>query len=140
MPLVGGGGAPNVSGGSNPAGTGTSLNYIGNHVYATSGAFTIGDGDVVTALDFTTDSQSYIVADIQAGFVNRSNDDNGISVKINGETISSMQFSNTFGEYPGLGAMIIMLPPSSRIQVIGTKINGTTNDSCTVWLSGRVYA
>ena len=36
MALVGGGGAGNIAG-SNPAGTGTSLNHIGDHVYANSG-------------------------------------------------------------------------------------------------------
>ena len=36
MPLVGGGGSPNVTG-ANPAGTGGGLNYIGNHCYAFRG-------------------------------------------------------------------------------------------------------
>ena len=36
MALIGGGGAGNVAGG-NPSGTGTSLNYIGDHCYAYSG-------------------------------------------------------------------------------------------------------
>ena len=40
MALVGGGGAPNVAG-SNPAGVGSSLNYVGNLVYAYSGDITL---------------------------------------------------------------------------------------------------
>ena len=36
MALVDGGGAPNVAGG-NPAGTGTSINYVLDRVYAYSG-------------------------------------------------------------------------------------------------------
>jgi hypothetical protein len=120
-------------------GTQKGLSTLGDHAYAMSGPFTIGDAAVVTALDFTTGSTSYIRADIQAGFVNRSNDDNRLSVKINGETVSSMQFSNTFGEYPGLGWMVVMLPPSSRIEIIGTKVSGTNDDSMVVWLTGRKY-
>jgi len=114
------------------------LSTLADHAYAFSGAFTLGASGVVTALDFTT-GKSYIRADIQSGFVNRSNDDNRLSVKINGETISSMQFSNTFGEYPGLGWMNVMLPPNSHIEIIGTKVNGTTDDSMVVWLTGRKY-
>ena len=37
MALRGGGGAGNVAGG-NPSGIGTSLNYVGDHVYAFSGS------------------------------------------------------------------------------------------------------
>ena len=55
MALVGGGGAPNVAG-SNPAGTGTSLNYIGDHVYAYSGTFQSLNA-TATMLQFTTGSE-----------------------------------------------------------------------------------
>ncbi len=57
MPLVGGGGAPNVSGGSNPAGTGSSINYVrtdtGTFGYAYSGQLTLANGTTLTPIDFT---------------------------------------------------------------------------------------
>ena len=55
MPLVGGGGAPNVAG-SNPAGTGTSINYVGDFVYGYSGSMTVDDTET-TMLEFTTGSE-----------------------------------------------------------------------------------
>ena len=56
MRLVGGGGSPIVSGGSNPAGTGSGLNYAGNLVYAYSGPQN-GANSYVTYLRFTTGSE-----------------------------------------------------------------------------------
>ena len=44
---------------SNPAGTGVNLNYIGNRVYAHSGALT-EVGSLTTALEFTTGSELII--------------------------------------------------------------------------------
>ena len=57
-----GGGNP-VSG--NPTGTGTSLNYIGNHAYAYSGLIGIDDGAPVM-LEFTT-GNSYLTATFDYG-------------------------------------------------------------------------
>ena len=60
MALVGGGGAPNVAG-SNPAGTGTGLNYVGDHAYVSSGLIDSGTTTETTMVEFTTASESYIV-------------------------------------------------------------------------------
>ena len=56
MALVGGGGAPNVAG-SNPTGTGTGLNYIGDHAYAYSGEVDNNGSSATTALKFTTGNE-----------------------------------------------------------------------------------
>ena len=58
-----GGGNP-VVGGSNPSGTGSSINYIGEHAYAYSGEITSGSGTTKTLLNFITASNSYIVGTI----------------------------------------------------------------------------
>ena len=65
MALVGGGGAPNVAG-SNPAGTGSSINYVGNHAYAYSGiiASTTTEANM---LDFTIGNQ-YVMAQFSWGY------------------------------------------------------------------------
>ena len=63
MPLVGGGGAPNVSGGSNPAGTGTGLNYVGKHAYAYGGLL-VASATTTTVLKFRTGSE-YLVGEFQ---------------------------------------------------------------------------
>ena len=62
MALVGGGGAPNVAG-SNPAGTSTSLNYVGKHAYAYSGDVSVS-GSLTTMLEFTT-AEQYVVGHYQ---------------------------------------------------------------------------
>ena len=68
MALVGGGGASNVAG-SNPAGVGSSINYVrtdeGNFAYAFSGdVVDAGTGSAnTTMLDFTTGNET-IMAEI----------------------------------------------------------------------------
>ena len=57
MALIGGGGAGNVAGGANPSGTGSSLNYIGNRVYAYSGAVSVNNIET-TLLEFSTGSEA----------------------------------------------------------------------------------
>ena len=42
MPIIGGAG--NVAGGANPSGTGGSINYVGNHAYATNKVTDAGSG------------------------------------------------------------------------------------------------
>jgi hypothetical protein len=146
MSLIGGGGsgaggAGNPVGGSNPAGIGTSINYIGNHVYGYSGTVTLGDGATVTCLDFTSGSSNYIIAKVQAGFTSRSNDDTNFVVKIDGQLVCSSLFNNTFSDSPvTIGAMEIIIPPSSRVQLQAIKIVGTNNDTLQMWLTGRQYA
>jgi len=58
MALIGGGGAGNTAG-SNPAGTGGSISYVGGDTYAGwSGQVTPTNGSPVTAFDFITPSDS----------------------------------------------------------------------------------
>ena len=61
MALVGGGGAGNVAG-SNPAGVGSNLNYVGNLVYAYSGDITLNANlpNPTTLLEFTTGAELYL--------------------------------------------------------------------------------
>ena len=62
MALLGGGGAGNVAGGGNPAGTSFNLNYLGDFCYAYSGIVEQNAGDVTTLLDFTTGSEIAVVS------------------------------------------------------------------------------
>ena len=61
---------------SNPAGTGVNLNYIGNRVYAHSGALT-EVGSLTTALEFTTGSELIIGKMQFDGFYDPSNIESG---------------------------------------------------------------
>ena len=68
MPLIGGGGAGNVAGGSNPSGIGSSINYVrtptGNFAYAYSGQLTLANATTLTPLEFTLGNET-IISNIQ---------------------------------------------------------------------------
>ena len=140
MPLVGGGGSPNVAGG-NPSGTGTGLNYIGNHAYAYSGTVALAN-NTVTQLDFTTGPQ-YIRAVYEFGFAATQVDTNkefGFRIKMDNQTVYQLSMY-THESYSGLdmdNPHQIIIPPYTRVV-----IEAFTNDSAAdTWgiISGRVYA
>jgi hypothetical protein len=138
MPLVGGGGSPNVAGSSNPSGTGTGLNHIGNHAYAYSGLIGIDDSGA-TMLDFSTGS-SYVNAVFDYGNSTTSGDDIQFKINLNGETI---MVTHTRGPVNSGNAGLqpnLILPPFSRIQITGTNFGSSTERLCVVAIVGRVYA
>ena len=79
MPLVGGGGAGNTAGG-NPAGTGSGINYVGNHAYAYSGNVAV-DNNITTLLQFNTQN-NYVMANIQLEYFDASSDNMKFIVNI----------------------------------------------------------
>jgi len=133
-----GGGNP-VVGGSNPSGTGSSINYIGNHAYAYSGEITSGSGTTKTLLNFITASNSYIVGTIQFGFGgNRLNDDERVELLIDGQITASMVFNNNY-ERAELNDFQVILPPESNVLVRIVKVSGTADVPSFSWFQGRVY-
>ena len=142
MALIGGGGAGNVSGG-NPTGTGTSLNYIGNHVSAVSGAI-VSSTSPTTALEFSTGS-GYIVALIQfAGYTipdNASDGTRGIcAVSINSESVTQLLTDYDSGNLMETSNLKILLPAYSTVKIELESSDNTGNFSAFVVLTGRVYA
>jgi len=138
MPLVGGGGAPNVSGGANPAGTGSNLNYIGNHVYANSGIIGV-DQNTTTMLSFNTGS-GYIVAKIQVDNSSGSNDDIKYFIKFNSETISSWYFSTAGNHNEPMNPVYVIIPADTRVEVSAANQQSTSERNHTAIVTGRVYA
>ena len=139
MPLVGGGGAGNVGGGS-AAGVGTSLNYIGNHVYANSGTISVPTAET-TLIDGSTANNSYVLAGIQLGCIDKVSDDFDLSVKINGEIIMGIQLDNTNQEYSyGMYPITLVIPPNSRLEVTLTNISQDVGRDWYAILTGEVYA
>ena len=129
-----GGGNP-VSG--NPTGTGTSLNYIGNHAYAYSGLIGIDDGAPVM-LEFTT-GNSYLTATFDYGNSTTSGDDIQFKINLNGETI---MVTHTRGPVNSSNAglqPVLIIPPFSTIQVTGTNFCSSTERICVDAITGRVY-
>jgi hypothetical protein len=136
MALVGGGGAPNVSGG-NPSGTGTSLNYIGNHAYAYSGVIT-ATNVVSTLLDFTIGGH-YIKGIVQFYQPpNQGTDNMGFEVFVNDEKIYGLEFLQG-AEAGRYNEMQIMIAPFDHIQVKVNNFSGTSGREVGVNIVGRVY-
>lgn len=140
MALVGGGGAGNVAGG-NPSGTGTSLNYIGDHAYGYSGDIVINN-ETSTALQFTTGS-SYIVGhhffSYDANAIG-SNKTIGYQISFDDQIIVQMKGYNNAG-YPitDFETLPMLIPPYTRVKIEHI----TTQDSSVSTFStvtGRVYA
>ena len=142
MALIGGGGAGNVGGG-NPSGTGSSLNYIGDHCYANSGTGSAGTGGDFIALDFTTGANSYIMAKL---YVTYDADDLGSGEQF-GYVVSSDGITILFTRRESSAADVVnnplphkvefLIAPQSRIIVKGIS-NASALDMSFV-LTGRVY-
>ena len=136
MPLIGGGGAGNVAGG-NPAGTGTSVNYIGDHAYAYSGAITTttASSAATTYLDFSTGNE-YIVGTFHWLEAYTGNANRFIDIQINGESVMAGQADDSANQLYAQ-PIILLLPPFSRVTV-KYGIGGQTID--VTWImTGRVY-
>ena len=143
MALVGGGGAPNVAGG-NPAGVGSSLNYIGNHVYAYSGTFPSTDSATIM-LNFTTGSQ-YIKGNMNLNSAidfTAVNIDSGVAsgfrIKLDGQVVALLKTESAAEDMPSNSILEMIIPPQSTVTV--ERIASGTNTSFlnTVSFVGEVY-
>ena len=120
---------------------GLSLNYIGKHVYAFSGAINI-DNTTVTVLQFQLGPE-YIVGQMQlGGEIAYMTADKvlGIEILINGVTVINNQFLTVSGggRTDLMDPIPMLFSPFDKIEV---KINtNDTNDrEYTATMTGRVY-
>ena len=130
MALVGGGGAPNVAG-ANPAGVGSSLNYIGNRCYAYSGAISITN-EVKDMLVFTTGSE---LIEAKVNFASTtealsSGVRSGLIIKFNSEIILDCNwiFSNNTNYQYSLQPIPLIVPPFTSVVVQGQSTDGDAID------------
>jgi len=140
MALVGGGSAGNVAGGTNPAGTGSNLNYIGDRVYAISGEITV-NSNTVTQLDFTTGPE-YIMATYQFGFdsTNMSGSDRlGYIVQFNGTKIYEMiPLLKPDYAIMSIDPLNLVIPPFTRVTIESITTEGADVGTWGV-IAGRYY-
>lgn len=125
--------------GSNPAGTGQNLNYIGKHAYAYSGVVTdSGSGSAATTvLKFTT-GNSYITAKLT--LVNDETGSAAIYVRadINGETVLRSNYDSSASGSPPMDTPIhMLLEPNSTFEL---KAGSTASVDFTAFIVGRVYS
>ena len=124
-------------GGSNPAGTGTSLNYIGNLVYGYSGPIATGgtgSADKI-ALVFTTGAEIINCTITQC-------DDGGgsadklMTVKLDSQAIWQARYTDNptnIGEQP----LPLVIPPHTKVEVL---VGSAGSENMSVMLSGEIYA
>ena len=138
MALVGGGGAGNVTG-SNPAGTGSTLNYVGEFAYANSGVITTDGGNESTLLEFDT-AGSVIVGRTQFSYLSiNQSDDILFRIYFNGEIIAGVQYPHVnTGSHTNYFEIII--PPYTNVKITGDNVESSTNRDLTAMVIGRVYA
>ena len=133
-------GAGNPVGGSNPAGTGTGLNYIGNHAYGYSGIVNSASQDEnVTLMSFTTGSH-YVVCEVQFAMKHDTSDNIGFAITMHGQTISGYTIRGGVGDAQLSNAMPLIIPPFTKIECIGVNNSSGSARPLTVTIAGRVYA
>jgi len=142
MALVGGGGAGNVAG-SNPTGTGTILNYIGNRVYGYSGLKQIATS-FVTHLEFTT-GPSYIIAHLEfAGTIGEGDISSGgnsvFMVRLNDEISQQIKVGTSAESMPCVLPLDILIGPETKVKIDCISNAATSNYFTCCSLVGRVYA
>ena len=133
---TGAGGAGNVTGG-NPSGTGTALNYIGNHCYAYSGDISVG-GSLTTMLEFTT-AEQYIVGTYQIHGLLAQIGANQLQLEVimNGESITHT-FWDSAQDNLNPFENGILIPPYTKVTFqLAQASSGDKNMQIT--LMGRVY-
>jgi hypothetical protein len=134
MPLIGGGGAGNTAGG-NPVGTGTGLNYIGDHAYAYSG-IAASSPTPATVLNFSTANQ-YIVAQFQPIRTADSTDNVQWLINFDGQTVSGVVVNSSRDSTP-YEPLTLIIPAYTRVEVIQDNVSGGTDD-CGFVVTGRIY-
>ena len=133
---TGAGGAGNVTGG-NPSGTGTALNYIGNHCYAYSGDVSV-NGTLLTMLEFTT-AEQYVVATYQIHglFSQIGANQLQLEVTMNGESITH-SFWDSAHDNLNPFENAILIPPYTKITFQLAQASGSVKNM-QLTLLGRVY-
>ena len=124
--------------GSNPSGTGSSINYIGNHAYAHSGVVGVNNVEN-TLLKFSTGNQ-YIRAIIQFnGGAAGGGDNYTYRVKYNSQIVQEYVTNSNTDDAPNQKLNLI-IPPFTNVECTAVNSTDDSSNDQIVSLSGRVYA
>ncbi len=129
--MLGGG---NPVGGANPAGVGSTLNYIGNHAYGASGSIDV-DNNVTTLMNFNT-SNAYVIAEFHFVRFDSGEDDIQFVIEQNGEDIAAVETHSAQYRY---NQIKILLEPFSKYIIKGQNTGGTASIGSGVTVVGRTY-
>tara|TARA_R100001530_G_C4262607_1_gene140907 strand:+ start:98 stop:532 length:435 start_codon:yes stop_codon:yes gene_type:complete len=144
MPLVGGGGAPNVSGGTNPAGIGNTLNIIGDYAYCYTGNHAANQ-TAVEAMKFTTGN--YIFKGTLQANMGTQNAGVGTSTavtiaqtELNGSIVSHIIAGNAGADSLTSVDQPLLLAPYTEVVVKLRSNEDEVTRFMTATLTGRIYA
>ena len=141
MALVGGGGAGNVAG-SNPAGIGNTLNYIGDHVYGYSGAVALDNTqNENTYMEFTT-GNTYIVGTVQVNNLDEgaATDDMLYKVYFDEQVVQSYRVGSANVYTSPDNTIPILIPPYTAVKITAKDLTQASTISNIVSIVGRAYA
>ena len=137
--MLGGG---NPLGSSNPSGTGSSINYIGDHAYATSGAFATSQ-TAQTMLSFTTGGH-YIVGEFhfnsEIDFATISGGYSAYQIEFNGEVVSATKCGSASDDQQAYAQIKVLIPPYTLVVVKADSTNDAGDHTLTALFTGRVYS
>jgi hypothetical protein len=140
MPLIGGGGAGNTAG-SNPTGTSSGLNFVGESCYAFSGSFGVLDS-AQTLLEFDTGNKTIKATIGCCGPVNPASIGAGsiglFRIYLNGLTVAQVKIGSSDEAQPCQEEQTIIIPPYTTVKV--DNIDLISNDAWKIqaYLTGTV--
>jgi len=144
MPLVGGGGSPNVAGGSFTGGS-KSLDVIGDFAYAYNQVSSDALQSPTNTLFFTTGNYTFIGEWTACGTVNK----DGVSgtggidqfyLKLNSSTVMSLKTDTGEEDQPQNLTVPILIPPFTKVEVLAACTVNNANWLVSNTLIGRIYA
>jgi len=136
-----GGGNPVSS--SNPSGTGSGLNIIGNHAYVSTTPVASTTADTIVA-KFSTGAY-YVVGTLtlNAG-IQLSNaadiDGNALETKFNNEVVLLQHAGGQAVDATSFSAAKILIPPYTNVVMTISSEHSDANNFGTVFFTGRVYS
>jgi len=136
-------GAGNPLGGSAPSSTGSSLNYIGEHVHALSGNFEATTNSQTT-LQFSTGSNSYLIGEFQIlGGNNFASPANGAvtvcRIKYNEEIVAMLKVDTENEDMPAITIWKTLIPPDTKVKCEILSNEDTATELIQNNFVGRVY-
>jgi len=134
MALVGGGGAGNVAS-SNPAGTGTTLNYVGDFAYAYSGEVGVDDNET-TLLEFNT-GNNILVGTFQHMYFADSADNYRWFLYLDGSKIGAAATGSLIET--DRNEIELVIPPYSNIRISAQNFADSSSNNMGALVVGRIY-
>ena len=141
------GGASNPVAGSNPAGTGTTLNYVRSgkrsYAYAYSGLVDVNNNETVLA-EFTTGSEiiEAIIQNFYAGVSSGSQPNPNVQfqTKFNSQVITSYVTFDSATDNAVKNAIHVVIPPYTKVSLVAINAETTAVIQLAATINGRVYA